>query len=94
MFYKSEGFQKFWKESKTVVWTSFWLALAFFVDTLSQALVGISLPTVNIDLSVFKIPMVIPVNTALVVGIVVNRLSKYLHDRNEKKKIEEALSGI
>ena len=64
---------------KTWLWTAFWLGLTYFVDVLLQTLVGVSLPTITTDIG----GMPIVINTAIPVGLVLNQVSKWLHNRNK-----------
>lgn len=66
---------------KTLVWGTVWIAAAFFIDNISGALVGIKLPDYTVD--VFGSPVTI--NTAIIVGLVVTQVSKYVHNKNAGK---------
>lgn len=74
--------------AKTLLWTTFWVGLTFFVDNVSQLLIGVSLPDLHISTTAFGLlaaPFAMTVNTSVVVGFVINRASKYLHDRSAGK---------
>lgn len=57
---------------KTLAWAAFWLALTFFVDNFAQILVGVSLPNIVTPYG--------EINTAVMVGLILNQLSKYIHN--------------
>ena len=64
---------------KTWLWSAFWVGLVYFVDLLSQTIAGASLPDVTTNLFGL-LPTAIVINTAIPIGLVVNQLSKYLHN--------------
>lgn len=64
---------------KTWMWSAFWVSLAYFVDILIQGLSGIGLPTITADWG----GLPIAINTAIPVGLVLNQVSKYLHNRKQ-----------
>jgi hypothetical protein len=64
--------EELWGRIKTIAWTAFWVGLTFFVDNFAQVFVGISLP--NIDTQFGSI------NTAVLVGLFINALSKFVHN--------------
>lgn len=66
---------------KTLLWGTFWVALTFFVDNISAALVGVQLPDYTVN--VLGQPMTI--NTAVVLGLVITQISKYVHNTNAGK---------
>lgn len=74
-------FEEIINRIKTLVWGAFWVAAAFFVDNLSGALVGVKLPDYTID--VFGSPMTI--NTAILLGLAVTQISKYVHNKKQGK---------
>lgn len=67
--------EEVWSRVKTLLWGTMWVALSFFVDNAAQLLVGISLPSIETPLG--------NINTAVVVGLVINQISKYMHNKNQ-----------
>ena len=66
-------FEEFVSRVETWLWSAFWIAVAIFVDALAQSLAGASLPDLTIG------TVVIP--TTVFVGLLLNQLSKYLHNK-------------
>lgn len=76
--------ESFISEFKTFLWTSFWTALVFFVDALSQFVTGTSMPDITTNLfGLF--PNEVTINTAIPAAFIVNRFSKWLHDYRQGK---------
>ena len=57
---------------KTLAWSTFWVATAAVADHILASLGMLSLPTVEI--------VGMHVNTAVVLGLVLNQISKYAHN--------------
>lgn len=76
---------------KTGGWTTFWVLAAYLVDLGLQSFGAWNLPTIrfNIDLATWTMGVVetgivpVAINTALLVGIILNQLSKYIHNYRE-----------
>lgn len=72
--------QELWGRIKTIVWTAFWVGLTFFVDNFAQVFVGISLPNIETQYG--------SINTAVLVGLVINAISKFVHNYREGKVMD------
>lgn len=72
--------EEFWTRLQTTAWTTFYVAAVFFVDSLSQSLVGSSLPAITIptDPSFVISSQIV---TAFV-GYMVAQISKAVHNYN------------
>ena len=62
---------------KTLAWSALWVAVAAVADHSLASLGILNLPTIDL--------LGMQVNTAIVVGLVLNQISKFAHNvRNEK----------
>lgn len=78
--------EELWSRIKTLLWTTFWVAATFLVDNLAAVLVGVSLPDIATDFGGL-LPTAMTIKTSVVVGLVINQISKYMHNRNVGKVI-------
>jgi hypothetical protein len=76
--------QEWISRAKTWLWSAFWVALVYFVDVLLQSLSVANLPTVTTDLWGL-LPAAMVINTAVPVGLLLNQISKYLHNMRAGK---------
>jgi len=76
--------QELWSRLKTLLWATFWVALTFLVDNLSQLLVGVSLPNIVTTFG-GVLPTPVTINTAVVAGLIVNQISKFVHNNRAGK---------
>ena len=67
---------------KTWLWSAFWVGTTYFVDVLIQGLAGVGLPDVRTNLFGLM-PQEMVINTAVPIGLVLNQVSKWLHNRNQ-----------
>lgn len=72
-------FEEWVSRAKTWLWSAFWISLAYFVDLLLASMGTANLPTITTTFwGLF--PVAVVINTAVPVGLLLNQISKYLHN--------------